>query len=69
VQRRAEERLRLDRDHPHLARLELALGLNARQQAMVAQMLFAEVPAEDRAGDVLAVDVAVLVERPAPRGG
>src|SRR5437660_1286812 len=63
VQRRAEERLRLDGDHAQLAVVETAVLLDAGEQTVVTEMPFAEVPAEHRAGDVLAVDVAVLLER------
>ncbi len=38
--------------------------LNAGQQALVAQVPVAEIPAEHRCGNRLAVDVVVLLERP-----
>src|ERR1700752_735951 len=65
VERRAEDRLRLHHDGAQLAVLELAELLHAREELLVAQMPLAEVPADDRAGDVLAVEVAVLLERTA----
>src|SRR5262249_35264540 len=63
VEARAEQRLRLDHDRAQLPVLESALLLDGREQVLVAEMPFAEVPAEDRASDVLAVDVLVLLER------
>jgi hypothetical protein len=50
MQARAEERLGLDHDRAQLPVVEVALLLDARQQALVAQVAFAEVPAEDGAG-------------------
>src|SRR5262249_47933282 len=60
VQRPAEEGLRLDHDCAHVPILELALLLDAMQQALVGQMAFAKVPAEHRCGDDFAVNVAVF---------
>src|SRR4030095_1595901 len=56
VERRAEDRLRLHNERAQLAVLELAELLHAREQLLVAQMPLAEVPADDGAGDVLAVE-------------
>src|SRR5262249_55333162 len=64
VQGRTQQWLGLDHDRAHLAVLEVALLLDTRQQALVTQMAFAEIPGEDGAGDVLAVDVAVFLEGP-----
>ncbi len=46
VQRRAEDRLRLDADRAQLAVLEVALLLDGREQSLVGEVPFAEVPAE-----------------------
>ena len=55
-------RLRLERDHAHVARLELALLLDRLEQLLVVEVAVAEVPAGDDAGDQLALADVVVVD-------
>src|SRR5262249_6539818 len=63
VQRRAQDRLCLDTDHPQLSIIEVALLLHGRDEPLVGQVSLAEVPAQDRSGDGLSVRVDVVPER------
>ena len=62
MQRGTAEGLGLDHDAPQLSGLEAALLLDGAEQLLAMEVPVAEVPAEDEAGDDLAVDPFVVVE-------
>ncbi len=61
--------LRLDRDHAHLARLELAALLDGLEELLGVEVAVAEVPAVHDARDQLALAHVVVLDVCRRRGG